>query len=387
MDIRTVVDYTRFHVAKERALDIVDMNVGYFERSLPSGSARNGKYVKVERNEEWTTGFWTGILAIAYEMSHDPIYKRAFEEVFPSFLERLKDEERVQTHDLGFIYVLSMVPAERVFGMETSDSLVEAARKLLRRFHEKPGYIQAWRSLNDPQERKRTIIDSMMNLPLLYKAWKITGDETFKDVAVKHARTCMEYLVREDFSTYHTFLFDPETGEPIGPETVQGHSDDSFWARGQAWAVYGFTLSYIYTGIEDFLKTAVGTAEFMIERLPEDLVPVWDMVFDEESGEERDSSAASIFATALLDLSRLVDRDRSHFYQVLSVSVLSSLTRDYLNWRGGEGEPIILHGVHAKPMGTGVDEGNIWGDFFYLEALMKLFNPRWRSYWIEEMGR
>ena len=382
-DFRKIVDLTRFQIAKEKVLDAIERNIRYFDDTLPSGSARNGKYLRVEVNKEWTTGFWTGILSLSYEFSGDEIFRDAFFKVLPSFLERLKDDERVKTHDLGFIYVLSMIPAIRVFGEEKfKDALIDAANKLTMRFHEKPGYIQAWKDLDHPKERKRVIIDSMMNLPLLYIAWKLSGDERFKEIALRHAETCMKYLVREDYSTYHTFLFDPQTGEPLGPETVQGYSDDSYWARGQAWAVYGFTLSYIHTGNEEFLDTAIKTADFMIGKLPEDLVPVWDMVFDESSGEERDSSAAAILSSALIDLSRFVDDEKSAFYQFVSIQILSNLTQSYFNHSHKGGEPVILHGVHAKPLGMGIDEGNIWGDYFYTEALMKLLNERWKSYWM-----
>ena len=383
LEIRKIVDFTRFHNAKDKALEIVEKNIEYFGTTLPSGSARSEKYLRVDINKEWTTGFWTGLLSLSYEFSGDEVFKEAFFKILPSFLDRLEDEERIKTHDLGFIFTLSFIPAIRVFGGEKfKEKIVEAAEKLIRRFHEKPGYIQAWKDIDHPKEKKRVIIDSMMNLPLLYTAWKISGDEKYRDIAVKHATTCMNYLVREDHSTYHTFLFDPDTGKPIGPETVQGHADDSYWARGQAWAVYGFTLSYIYTKKEEFLGTAIRAADFMIDKLPEDLVPIWDMVFDVDSGEERDSSAAAILSSGLLELSKFVNEEKSAFYQMIAVQILSNLTESYFNYSYKEGEPMILHGVHAKPLNMGIDEGNIWGDYFYMEALMKLMNKRWISYWI-----
>ncbi len=386
LDIRKIVDFTRFQNAKDDALEMIEKNIGYFGTTVPSGSARNGKYLKVDINKEWTTGFWTGLLSLSYEFSRDKVFKKAFFKILPTFLDRLKDEERIKTHDLGFIYTLSFIPAMRVFGEESfKEKIVEAAEKLIRRFHEKPGYIQAWKDIGHPKEKKRVIIDSMMNLPLLYTAWKISGYEVYKEIAVRHATTCMKYLVRENHSTYHTFLFDPDTGEPLGAETVQGYSDNSYWARGQAWAVYGFTLSYIYTQKREFLRTAIDVTDFMIEKLPEDLVPIWDMIFDESSGEEKDSSAAAILSSALMDLSKFVDGKKSAFYQLIAIQILSSLTKSYFNHSHVEGEPIILHGVHAKPLNMGIDEGNIWGDYFYLEALMKLLNSRWRSYWIFEV--
>ncbi len=383
LDIRKIVDFTRFQNAKDEALEMIEKNIGYFGTTVPSGSARNGRYLKIDINKEWTTGFWTGLLSLSYEFSGDEVFREAFFKILPTFLDRLEDEERIKTHDLGFIYTLSFIPAMRVFGDESfKGKIVEAAEKLIRRFHEKPGYIQAWKDVDHPKERKRVIIDSMMNLPLLYTAWKISGDEKYRDIAVKHATTCMKHLVRENYSTYHTFLFDPDTGEPIGPETVQGHADDSYWARGQAWAVYGFTLSYIYTEKEEFLETAVKTADFMIDKLPDDLVPVWDMVFDVDSGEERDSSAATILASGLMELSKFVDEEKSAFYQMIAVQILSNLTESYFNKFHEAGEPIILHGVHAKPLNMGIDEGNTWGDYFYMEAFMKLLNKRWTPYWI-----
>lgn len=383
VDIKYFMDFSSIERTRKKSLVILKDNITYLAGKLPSGSTREGKYLKVDINKEWTIGFWTGLMALAYEMTRDDDFKKEFSRVLDSLVDRLRDESRIQTHDLGFLYVLSFVPAIRTFEMKGIHNLfVEAAEKLSRRFHEKPGYLQAWKSLDDPEEKKRTIIDSMMNLPLLYMTWKISGEGYFKKIAIQHARTCMKYLVREDYSTYHTYLFNPETGDPIGPKTVQGYSDDSYWARGQAWTIYGFTLSYLYTGEKDFLETAIGAADFFISRLTSDFVPMWDMVFDKTSSEEKDSSAASIAASALLELSHYVEEKLSAFYQSVAATIIISLTDNYFNRGAKSGGPLLLHGVHAKPLGMGVDEGTIWGDYFYLEALMRLFNPEWKPYWM-----
>ena len=230
------------------------------------------------------------------------------------------------------------------------------------------------------KEKGRMIIDCLMNLSLLYNISEITGEKKYKEAAEHHAKQAQKYLVREDYSTYHTYYMNVDTGEPIKGVTAQGYSDNSAWARGQAWGVYGFALSYAHTGDKTFLETASRIADYYLERLPEDFVPYWDLYF-QEGDEYRDSSSAGILACGLLELSKhlpVLD-PRKKEYEETAVQIVKSLFENYTTEKDLS-NGIIKHGVYAIPFHVGVDECCIWGDYFYVEALMRLRNV-WNMYW------
>jgi unsaturated chondroitin disaccharide hydrolase len=248
------------------------------------------------------------------------------------------------------------------------------------RYLDAPGIIQAWGDMRDPNQRGRTIVDSLMNTPLLYWASQVTGDERYHRAAHRHAGQLARYFVRPDNTTFHTFYFDPETGAPRLGQTAQGAADNSCWARGQAWAVYGFTLNYLYTRDESLLHTAWRVADYFLAHLPADKVAYWDLIFADGSGEERDSSASAIAACGLMELSKWLPGERER-YQSAAAEMVASLYENYSTRNAPESNALILHGVYSKPAGHGVDEGNLWGDYFYLEALMRLARPDWKLYW------
>jgi unsaturated chondroitin disaccharide hydrolase len=188
--------------------------------------------------------------------------------------------------------------------------------------------------------------------------------------------------VRPDGSTFHTFYFDAETGAPISGATDQGAADASCWSRGQAWAIYGFVLNYVYTQDDSFLQTACRVADYFLAHLPTDGVAYWDLIFTDGSTEERDSSAAAIAVCGLLELAqRLPAGAAAQRYQAAARHILASLFNNYSTAHHPESNALLLHGVYSKPHGKGVDEGNLWGDYFYLEALMRLARPDWKPYW------
>jgi unsaturated chondroitin disaccharide hydrolase len=250
------------------------------------------------------------------------------------------------------------------------------------RYLDQIGVFQAWGMLDDPQLRGNTIIDSLMNMPLLYWASAQTGDPRFAAAATRHAMRLREDVVREDDSTFHTFYWDVATGEPLRGSTAQGYADDSCWARGQAWAIYGFALNHRYTVDEAFLEVAQRCADYYLDRLPADHVAYWDLVFGDGSDEERDSSAAAIAVCGLHELARyLPDGDRRQRYERAAEKMLASLIADYTPRDQPEWNTLLLHGVYDKPKAIGVDEGSLWGDYFYLEALVRMLKPDWEIYW------
>lgn len=367
-----------------RALDYVrkkaDENLPVFRNTFPAPNSENLIYPQWD-NLEWTPGFYTGMLWLLYEVTGDQKYLAAQKPLMDTFQKRLEEDTTLETHDIGFLYSLSTMAGYKVTGEERYLILSKrAAYRLMDRYHSKARIIQAWGNLNDPKQRGRMIIDCLMNLSLLYDISSVTGDRTVYEAALHHAKQAEAYLVREDFSTYHTFYMDVDTGEPVKGTTSQGYSDRSAWARGQAWGVYGFALSYIHTGEYSFLKTAMKIADYYLERLPKDFVPYWDLYF-QDGDEYRDSSAAGILACGLLEIGKRLPltEPKKYVYEKTAVQIVKSLSENYTT-EGENSNGVLKHAVYSVPHGNGVDECCIWGDYFYLEALVRLLKP-WNMYW------
>ena len=358
----------------------VNENLPKYSTVFPTSSSENLIYGEMG-NKDWTEGFWTGILWLLYEDTNEEKYLSALETLLRTFQERLDQNIGLNTHDIGFLYSLSTLAGYKITGNEKALELsVRAADRLMERYSAKAQIIQAWGNLEDPKEKGRMIIDCLMNLSLLYNISEITGEKKYKEAAEHHAKQAQKYLVREDYSTYHTYYMNVDTGEPIKGVTAQGYSDNSAWARGQAWGVYGFALSYAHTGDKTFLETASRIADYYLERLPEDFVPYWDLYF-QEGDEYRDSSSAGILACGLLELSKhlpVLD-PRKKEYEETAVQIVKSLFENYTTEKDLS-NGIIKHGGYAIPFHVGVDECCIWGDYFYVEALMRLRNV-WNMYW------
>ena len=353
-----------------------------FKFLVPAAASNNHVY-EAEENSDWTASFWLGILFLTKELSNSKDFDRTIESQLASFKERLEKDIALDTHDIGFLYQLSAVADYRLNKNESSKQIaIQAADRLMERYSPKSQIIQAWGDLDDPKQRGRMIIDCLMNLPLLYFATEATGDESYKTAAYNHAKQTQKYIVRENHTTFHTYYFDTETGEALYGKTQQGYSDDSCWARGQAWGIYGFTLSYLYTGDSSFLETAKNVADYFIQELPEDKICYWDLIFNEGSEEERDSSSAAIAACGLLELSRQLPlNDEKHgYYEKVALELLQALAEKYTTVLRPESNGLLLHGVYDKKTNTGVDECMIWGDYFYLEALTRLAKS-WYSFW------
>jgi unsaturated chondroitin disaccharide hydrolase len=364
-----------------RALDTVDRNLAHFADAFPMPSSQGGVYQAMD-NTEWTNGFWTGMLWLAYELTGAARYRDAALSHVRSFHARQAQHINVNHHDLGFLYSLSCVAGYRLTGDPlAAEAALGAARLLLQRYLPGAGIIQAWGELSDPAQRGRMIIDCNLNLPLLYWASDHTGDAAFRAAADRHIEAAARHIVRADGSTFHTFFFDPASGAPLHGKTHQGHADDSCWARGQAWGISGFPLVYRHNGDARLVDLAKVLANYYLNRLPADGICYWDLVFTAGT-EPRDSSAAAIAACGLLELARqlpLGDPLRAQ-YERAAAGMVRTLATDYADTSGAPGAGLLKHGVYHKPNGVGVDEACIWGDYFYLEALVRLTRT-WRPYW------
>jgi unsaturated chondroitin disaccharide hydrolase len=360
----------------------VEGNLKSFTELVPPAASVKNVY-QPEENIDWTASFWVGMLFLSKELTGNTIFDEVITHQMASFQHRLDNEIELETHDIGFLYILSAIADYQVNKHnESKEMAVQAADLLMKRYSSKAQIIQAWGNLDDPEQRGRIIIDCLMNLPLLYFASQVTGNPIYKEAAYAHAKQTQKYIVRDNATTFHTYYFDVETGEPIEGKTQQGFSDDSCWARGQAWGIYGFTLSYIYTGDESFLETAKLVADYFIDSLPQDKVCYWDLIFTDGSTEERDSSSAAIAVCGLLELAKQLplSDEKHNKYQQMAVEIMESLAKDYTTISDATSNGILLHGVYDKNSDKGVDECMIWGDYFYLEALTRL-SKSWYMYW------
>lgn len=376
-----VLTQEQLREAFDQALKKIDMGLDVFTDKFPAPASINNIYPAIE-NTEWTSSFWTGMLWLAYEITGEEKYKKVAEINLESFKKRIDEKIAVGTHDLGFLYSLSCVAAYKLTGNEEAKATaIKAADYLIIRYKEKGEFIQAWGDINDPKNY-RLIIDCLMNLPLLYWASEVTGDKKYYDIAYKHMKTAIANVIREDASTFHTFYFDPETGAPVKGVTHQGYSDDSCWARGQAWGIYGLPLSYIYTKDESLKGIYQKITNYFLNRLPEDYVPYWDLIFT-SGDEERDSSSASIAVCGMLEMNKWLDDNdpMKSIYNNAVQLMLKSLIDNYTTKDVPESNGLLLHAVYGKPNGSGVDECNIWGDYYYMEALVRLLKPEWKLYW------
>ena len=368
--------------ALDFCVEKVTANTEEFFTLVPPSASVNNRYIPQE-NTDWTGSFWIGMLHLAKEYTKSEAFDDVIASQMAAFRRRLDENIGLNTHDIGFLYTLSAVASYRISPSEEAKKMIiDAADELMTRYHPKAKIIQAWGNLDQANERGRMIIDCNMNLPLLYIASQLTGNDSYKDVAYNHAIQASKYIIRDDHSTYHTYYMDVDTGEGKYGKTHQGATDDSCWARGQAWAVYGFVLSYLYTGDDEFLSDASKLADYFLARLPADKICYWDLDFTSGEKQERDSSAAAILACGLLELSKqlpLVNPNKEKYNQ-WALAILYSLTESYTTKDVPESNGILLHAVYAKPDGKGIDECCIWGDYFFMEALIRVYKS-WNSYW------
>jgi unsaturated chondroitin disaccharide hydrolase len=373
----------------EKALEFcstqVMHNLPEFTYSFQNAYSEKGFYQPIS-NVNWTTGFWTGEIWLAYEYCKDAKLANSAEIQIESFMERMINKIEVDHHDMGFLYSPSCVAGYKLIGSKKGkEAGVMAADQLISRYHPVGEFIQAWGPMDEP-ENYRLIIDCLLNLPLLYWAFEETGDEKYKVIADKHIHTTLANVIREDYSTWHTFFFDMETGAPDHGATCQGYRDGSAWARGQAWGIYGVALAYKYTRRAEYIDIYKNITKYYLEHVPEDLVPFWDLEFGEGSSEPRDSSSASIAACGMLEMAKYMEVEDAEYYTGVAKKIVKSLFDNYMVADENASNGLVLHSTYSNhsPYNTcdhyGVDECNIWGDYFYMEALTRLYK-NWNPYW------
>ena len=324
-------------------------------------------------SEEWCSGFWPGILWMDYAYTKDDNIRKAAEGYTESlsFLEK----QPVYDHDLGFLVINSFLKGYEQTQNENYKRIALAcANKLSTLFNPTVGTILSWPRHVKDYGGHNTIMDNMMNLELLYWASENGGNKNLRNIATKHAETTMKHHFRDDGGCYHVAVYDTLDGHFIKGVTHQGYADSSLWARGQSWAIYGYTMVYRYTKEQRFLNFAQKVTDLYLQRLQEtsnDWVPIWDM--DDPRGLEapKDASAACVVASALLELYQYVDAKKGTVYRSAAENMLRDLSSDRYQSRN-KNVSFLMHSTGHHPAGSEVDASIIYADYYYIEALLRL---------------
>ncbi len=329
----------------------------------------------------WTNGFWPGMLWQMYEATGDEEYRKTAVGVEERLDVLLRSAETVD-HDVGFLFLLSSVANYRKTGdMEARRRGLLGASLLSSRYNLDGRFIRAWpdhmakmaERFGGGDIRGWMIIDCMMNIPLLYWASEETKDPRFRKIAVNHAKTAQQYVVRPDGSCNHIVAFDPDSGEYLDNPGGQGYKQGSSWSRGQSWAVYGFALSYRHTGDLSFLNTAKQCAHYCISNMAvSDWLPLVDYR-QPAKPLKYDSTVAMCTACGLLEIASHVDENEARFYTEAAYRILRACDEKFANW-DPEQDAITTGGTffYHDPDGTNTEVPIIYGDYFFIEAILRL---------------
>jgi unsaturated chondroitin disaccharide hydrolase len=360
------LDYTVQQVSKTTAT-LSDYN------NIPRSIAAGKTEWRFVNYRDWTSGFWPGILWYVYEYTNNQDWKAKADSASRA-LYPLVDSSAID-HDLGFQVFCSIGNGFRLtHNPEYKTILLRAADTLSKLYNPKVGTILSW-----PREvpgvdwplRHNTIMDNMINLELLFWASKNGGSKNLYDMAVQHAETTMNNHFRPDYTSYHVVVYDTATGKKLRGITHQGYSDSSMWARGQSWAIYGYTMVYRETKDSRFLDFAQKVTDVYLSRLPQDLVPYWDFNAPDIPSAPRDASAACVVASALLELSTFVsDKEKAKNYKEKAEQMLAVLSTDKYQ-SSSANSAFLLHSTGHKPNGGEIDASIIYADYYYIEALLR----------------
>ena len=334
-------------------------------------SVESGKIVMVP-SKDWTSGFFAGELWMMYEFTSDSYWKeKALEFTLP--LE--KEKWNGKTHDMGFKMYSSFGKAwKSTHDSKYRDILIQSAKTLATRFKPNVGCIRSW-DHNSDKWAFPVIINTMMNLELLFWAANETGNVMYREIAVKHAETTMKNHFRKDYSTYQLVNYNPENGEVLAQTTHQGYSAESEWSRGQAWALYGFTMVYRETGDEKFLRQAENIAVYILNHpnLAENLIPYWDFNAPNIPNEPLDASAAAIISSALFELSAFSKKKER--YLNAANKIVESLTGAdfFVNPKNNNGF-LLKHSTGSAPDNDEIDVPMVFADYYFIETLVRKYN-------------
>lgn len=338
-------------------------------RVTPRSINKDGSLAMIHPHD-WCSGFFPGSLWQMYAYTHDDFWRQ--QAISNTWLIE-ESKWHKGTHDLGFMMNNSFGKAYQLTGERSyKDVVLQSARTLITRYSSKVKSIRSW-DHNRDKWKYPVIIDNLMNLEMLFWATQETGDSIFWKIAVNHANTTMKNHFRPDYSSFHVVDYDPETGEVRARQTAQGYADDSFWSRGQAWGLYGYTMCYRFTKNPAYLQQARHIADFFfgLPNLPEDLIPYWDMKAPGIPNVPRDASAGAIMASALYELCGYVSTEDSKRYRAIADKIVDSLNQHYRAESGTTYGFLLFHSTGHHPAGSEIDVPLNYADYYYLEALTR----------------
>ena len=350
--------------------------------SFPKTSSTDYQY-QYGANDNWTAGMYTGSYLMAYQLTGDERFSAIADDMIDTFIYRVDNRVGMGDHDVGFAFVPSCVGAYKILGSQRAkDAAIRAVDYYYDTSYSKDGefIIRAfsWNNFGG----YRTMIDSQMNASLFFWAGDHLGNKDYSDAAKNHTLTSVDLLVRDDGSTYHHYQFDPKTSAPLYGITWQGYADESCWSRGQSWGVYGFSIAYSYTKDSEILDAQRDVTYYMLNHLPEDLIPYWDYTFISGS-EPRDTSAAAIAVCGMLDMAQMLPQDSAQrlIYESAAAQIMEVLIDRYTGDIGVSYDGLIHSVTHAKPQGLAIEECAPYADYFYLEALARFLKDDFIRPW------
>ena len=355
----------------------------YGHTAFPGTCSQDYRYVCAE-NKNWECGMYTGCYWLAYLLTGDEFFRRVAEEQTATYEWRIRELVGMDDHDVGFVFTPACMAEYKVTGNEYARELaLRACEYFYEHSYSKEGkfIIRLWKSW-DKGTGCRTMMDSLMNAPLLFWAAGESGKEEYYKAALDHVTTTAEYLIREDGSSFHHYQFDPATAAPVKGITFQGHADDSTWSRGHSWGVYGFPIAYSYSKADFLPEIHKAVTYFMLNKLPEDLIPHWDYDFAGTDA-PRDSSAAACAVCGMLEMAGMLpdDAEQKAVYESAAAQMLEAVIDKCTGPLDVDYDGLICHVTHALPQGFGIDECAVYGDFFYLEALARYLLPDFKKFW------
>ncbi len=350
----------------------IDRNIEKFGQNYPSACTTEQRY-RIKLNDDWTNGFYIGMILIAYEYSQEEKYLEYAKALTENMMKRLDDNYVVDHHDIGFLVLPSITALYRLTNEQKYyDYTILAADILCKRYHHDSKFIQAWGSMDDDEEY-RLIVDSLINLPLLYWAYNQTKDEKYKEIYDNHFLSVVNNGVRDDFTSYHTYYFNRQTKKPVFGKQQQGYSENSCWARGQGWILLGTMLYDQQENSQLARKIFKGCSDYVLQKTVDDKIPYWDYDFDKNSNQYHDSSAAAINALSFIYAQGIDSQYASE--------VTKALLDDYITKENENYEGLITKGLYAYRQTKGIGESNLWGDYYFMELLYKYHtNGKWKGY-------
>ncbi|MBQ4630976.1 MAG: glycoside hydrolase family 88 protein [Clostridia bacterium] len=376
--------------AVKKALEKLESKLDVYKESFPENISPDGNAAKYfpGPNNSWVSGMHTGVLILAYKLSGKQQFLDAAIGHLPTYRERINTKYKLQDHDVGFVFSPSCIALYKLTGNEEAKQIaLEAAEYYYNTGYSKEGgFIMLSGELargDNPGVGYRTMMDTLMNIGLLFWAGEETGDSKYTEAAKSQLKTTEKYLIREDGSSFHHYQFDINTHKPIRGLTFQGNRDESTWTRGHSWGIIGFPMAYGHIKDDMLLDLGKDVTYFMLNNLPDDLIPYWDFDFTTGSDEPKDTSAGIISVCGMMEALKYIDAGSEEYtiYKNASSMMLEAVIDRYTGDAGKDYDGLIWGVTGAKKFNIGIEDCAVYADYFYLEALLRYTDPDWEMLW------